>query len=105
MNASFQYDSRLGISIPVLKTDWERYTHKEQEEILLEWEKIRDTIPDRIKELEVTIMAKQKELDEEEDFHRSCLLNSEISDLASIINDLHLWYRVDQDLTVEKGHQ
>ncbi len=53
-------------------------------------------IPDRIKELEHYINAKQHHLNNEEDFEISCKLNSEIADLASIINDLWLWYRLTQ---------
>lgn len=103
LQSVFQYDARLGIAIPLLNKDWESLSIEEQEEILWEWETIREAIPDRIKELEALIVKKQKELDSEEDFYKSCNLNTEISELASVINDLHLWFRLDQDLTDRKS--
>ena len=60
-------------------------------------------IPDRIKVLENSINIKQAQLSNESDFERSCQLNGEIADLASIINDLWLWFRTNQE-TAEKVH-
>lgn len=94
----FSFNQRLGIPIPILK-DWELYNAEQQQQILLEWEKIRGHIPDRIKQLEKLINKRQEELNREENFERSCLLNSEIADLASIINDLWLYYRTEQDVS------
>ena len=68
-----------------------------QHAILLKWEQVRGKIPDRIKELEHYINTKQHYLNNE-DFEVSCKLNSEIADLASIINDLWLWYRLTQNV-------
>jgi hypothetical protein len=100
----FTEDKRLGIPVPDLSKDWDEYSWETQQTILFHWEKIRGTIPDRIAELESIINRKQSELSDESDFNRSCQLNSEIADLASIINDLWLWYRINQDIT-QKAHQ
>ncbi|MDQ0161066.1 hypothetical protein J2S06_000136 [Bacillus alveayuensis] len=90
----FQYNERLGIMLPHLEKRLEEYEETIQEEILLKWEQIRGKIPDRIKSLEQWINQKQTQLEEEEDFETSCLLNSQIAELASIINDLWIWYRI-----------
>ncbi|WP_456278000.1 hypothetical protein [Bacillus sp. AK128] len=103
MNENFSFNNRLGISVPDFSKSWDTFTDKEQQEILMIWEKIRGRIPDRIGELENEINSKQAELDNENDFPRSCLLNSEISELASIINDLWLWYRANQQVS-SKAH-
>jgi len=99
----FLFDKRLGIPIPALEKEWEQYTGNTQQEILFHWEKIRGRIPDRIKELEDMINQKQAQLSNEDNFLKSCELNSDIADLASIINDLWLWYRTNQDVS-EKAH-
>ncbi|MGM7702325.1 hypothetical protein ACSVDE_11420 [Pseudalkalibacillus sp. Hm43] len=104
MTYSFQMDERLGIRLPVLNESWNQYTVQTQESILSEWETIRGKIPDRIKELEHHINEKQEQLNIEEDFERSCQLNSDIAELASIINDLWIWYRLNNQVT-EKSHQ
>jgi hypothetical protein len=90
---TFKYNEKLGIELPVLSADWEEYSTEQQEQVMHRWEMIRGKIPDRIKQLEQTIMKKQAALNEEEDFDCSCRLNSEISELASRINDLQIWYR------------
>ncbi|WP_088068612.1 hypothetical protein [Gottfriedia luciferensis] len=95
----FSYDERLGIFLPKLKLDWEDYSHVEQQMILTEWEYIRGEIPDHIKRLEFTINDKQERLNHESDFTLSCKLNSEIADLASIINDLWIWFRSNQQIS------
>lgn len=104
MKEYFAFDQRLGIALPVIIREWDEYNKEVQENILFHWEKIRGTIPDRIIMLESQINQKQAQLSDEDDFNRSCLLNSKIADLASIINDLWLWYRVDQNIS-EKVHQ
>jgi hypothetical protein len=103
MNKYFTFDHRLGISIPDLQKSWDLYSIQEQQEILVTWERTRGSIPDRIADLEAMINTKQHELGEENDFSRSCMINSEISDLASIINDLWLWYRMNQNVST-KAH-
>jgi hypothetical protein len=103
MKEYFSYDQRLGISIPNLEIEWAHYSEETQQAILFHWEKIRGSIPDRIAELESTINQKQAQLSNESNFKKSCELNSEIAELASIINDLWLWYRANQTVS-EKMH-
>ncbi|KIL38589.1 hypothetical protein SD70_25610 [Gordoniibacillus kamchatkensis] len=98
MKYAFVPDVRLGIPLPVLEVDWEDLSAAEQADILLQWEHIRGRIPNRIFELERVIIDKQSRLDREDDFPASCRLNSEIAELASTINDLHLWFRVNQEM-------
>lgn len=95
----FQYDARLGISVPQLQTDWENMDTKTQASILYQWERIRGNIPDRIKELEQMIYQLQNDLYEEDDFEKSCEINDKISELASIINDLWIWYRTEEQIS------
>lgn len=104
MEYQFIEDVRLGIALPELNTEWENLSIQTQEQLLAEWEDIRGSIPDRIFELEVIINKKQAELDNEEDFENSCRLNWEIADLASTINDLWLWFRANNNISV-KMHQ
>lgn len=99
---TFFRDERLQIEIPVLELHWEELTIEEQENLLHRWEQIRSTIPDRIIELERLIMQKQHQLSNEENFDQSCYLNSQIAELASIINDLWLWYRKNMLITANK---
>ncbi|MBD2863291.1 hypothetical protein [Paenibacillus oceani] len=103
MKYEFVYDERLGIGLPVLHDAWEALTEAERAELLHEWERVRGRIPDRIMQLEKTIVEKQNRLNTEDDFPTSCRLNTEIAELASCITDLHLWFRADQDVSV-KGH-
>jgi hypothetical protein len=100
----FNFDERLGIFLPDLTVDWEEFSEDIQQHILLHWEQIRGSIPDRIADLEEIINLKQAQLSDESDFPRSCKLNSEIAELASIINDLWIWYRANQTLS-SKIHQ
>lgn len=95
----FKFDDRLGIDLPMLTNEWDKYSNTMQQEILLRWETIRGRIPDRIIEIEAKIKVKQRELNEEDDFIKSCLLNAEISELASIINDLWIWYRTNPSIS------
>jgi hypothetical protein len=96
---NFIWDERLGISIPQLTKQWNVYKSSEQSSILLQWEKIRGTIPDRIGEIEKEINSLQDQLSIEENFETSCELNHKISSLASVINDLWLWYRLNQHIS------
>lgn len=105
MEQYFIYNQHLGIEVPNLREEWEDIQKPVQHAILLKWEQIRGHIPDRIKELEHHINTKQHQLNHEEDFEVSCRLNSEIADLASIINDLWLWYRLTQNVSEGKSHQ
>ncbi len=100
----FTYDQRLKIKVPQLTKSWTAYNLQIQNKILTEWETIRGSIPDRIGELEAEINNKQEALNIEEDFNRSCELNHEISELASIINDLWIWFRTTQHISNAKIH-
>jgi hypothetical protein len=104
MSYLFKLDERLGIPLPSLTKQWDDYSKETQAVILLEWEQIRGKIPDRIQLLEKEINLKQAQLETEEDFKHSCLLNSEIAELASIINDLWIWFRAIHDVS-NKVHQ
>lgn len=99
MDFDFVYDNRLGICLPYLEKEWKAYPEHVQGEILLKWEKIRGKIPDRIKEIEKTIEHKQEMLGQEDDFEASCKINADICELASIINDLWIWFRTRQYIT------
>lgn len=98
VNYRFERNERLGISLPVLDYDWSVYTDAERSDIVEQWEVIRGAIPDRIMALEQLIHTQQARLYEEEDFAISCELNYEIAELASRINDLHIWYRINQEI-------
>ncbi|WP_071460382.1 hypothetical protein [Bacillus massilinigeriensis] len=104
MENFFKHDKRLGIPVPDLLQEWEAYSSSTQDYILFHWERIRGSIPDRIAALEHVINQKQAQLDEEMNFKRSCELNSEIAELASVINELWLWYRTNQDIS-GKAHR
>lgn len=103
MQEHFSFNQRLGIPLPNL-LDWDQYDIETQNTMLFYWEQIRGTIPDRIHELENTINKRQDQLSVESNFVRSCELNNEIAGLASIINDLWLWYRANQTIST-KMHQ
>ena len=97
--AYFVLNKRLGIPLPKLELEWSQYSKEQQQQIIMEWELIRGSIPDRIKDLEHSINTKQEQLNTEADFEKSCKLNSDIAELASIINDLWLWYRLNQEVS------
>ncbi len=100
----FEFNQRLGIEIPDLQKDWHHYDKVTQEKILTEWEDIRGNIPDRVRELEQEINRKQALLNIEPDFKKSCDLNREISELASTINDLWLWFRSHGEISGKAHH-
>jgi hypothetical protein len=104
MKEYFSFDDRLGIVIPDLSMELAEYSPETQEEILLYWEQVRGSIPDRISDLEIQINQKQALLSNESNFPRSCNLNTEIADLASIINDLWLWYRSNEVHSTKAHH-
>ncbi len=99
MDDFFIYNERLGIPIPSLKQDFSVYSLGVQDAILIHWEQIRGTIPERIAELERMINHKLNLLNDEDDFEAACTLNYEIAEHASIINDLWIWYRTNQNIT------
>jgi len=101
-NYYFAYDDRLEIETPVLELDWEDYPAEDRLAILERWETIRGTIPDRVIALEKRINALQPKVFEEEDFEATCKLNADIAELASRINDLHIWYRINQEIETRR---
>ncbi|WP_028783457.1 hypothetical protein [Thalassobacillus devorans] len=101
MEQLFNYDSRLQLYIPDLPRPFYTYSHIEQASILAEWENHRGEIPDKIKELEIEIENCLARLNNEDDFEASCQLNDRISQLASIINDLWIWYRTNPVITAK----
>ncbi|GAX88930.1 hypothetical protein [Effusibacillus lacus] len=103
MRYGFEYDERLGIKLPKLTVEWEELSPEERHEMILEWEKIKARIPDRIMELEREIDTRQLRVAQEEDWEAVCRLYGEIYSLASIINDLHIWTRVNQDFDMDPG--
>ncbi|MBD2846034.1 hypothetical protein IDH44_12585 [Paenibacillus sp. IB182496] len=94
----FKWNARLQIELPALRLDWEAYDAYERAGILAYWEDVRGRIPDLVAELERRIDAKQTALSEEDSFEAACRLNAEIAELASRINDLHIWYRINQEI-------
>lgn len=103
MSYQFEFNHRLGISLPVLDKEWEDYSLEDQDQILVGWETHRSDIPARIKEVEQIIEHRQSDLNHEDNFQHSCEINSKICELASIINDLNIWFRIQQD-TDRKVH-
>jgi len=101
LERQFVWSERLGISLPVLGQDWDSMTRRQQVVVLERWEQVRGRIPDRIMRLEEKIKVRQDALSQEEDFAASCRLNGDIAELASRINDLHIWFRTQQDLDEE----
>jgi len=97
-NYCFIADHRLGINIPVFQKAWEGYSEKEQEEIIQLWERERAKIPDRIKKIEQEISEKQNVM-LHLSFEAYCELHKKIVDMASIINDLNIWYRTEGTIT------
>jgi hypothetical protein len=101
VDRQFRRDERLGISVPALETFWEDLTLQQQEAILARWEMERGEIPERIIEFEKQIRQLQELMAQEEDFAACCRINDDISEMASRINDLNIWFRVRQDLDAE----
>lgn len=100
----FLYDSRIGIHVPVLEQAFEQYTFEERQLMIVDWENIRGTIPTRVMDLEKDIELKLTEMGNELNFEISCRLNGEIADLASKINELHIWYRISADVIETRRH-
>ncbi|MBB3108233.1 hypothetical protein FHS18_000261 [Paenibacillus phyllosphaerae] len=98
MNRVFIFNERLGLNLPQLDANWEDYSDEEQASIVEQWEIIRGRIPDLVIRFEHQINVLQIQMNEEDDFDKTCTLNSNIADLASRINDLHIWYRINQEL-------
>ena len=102
---TFEYNERLGILLPQLNLEWAEYTLAQREAIVQQWEEIRGSIPERIHQFEEMINVKQEQMNTETNFTACCAINWEIAELASRINDLHLWFRINQDVGSVKSHQ
>ena len=101
-NVYFRTDPRLGIPLPAFDREWGEYGAKEQLVIIEQWERIRGAIPDRVMAFEQEIRCKQEHLGQEESFDACCALNLEIAELASRINDLHIWFRINQEIELRR---
>ncbi len=97
MEKFFTHDERIGILIPNFQQTLELYDLETQYAILYRWEQIRGAIPERISKLEAEINEKQARLNAEVNLQKSNQLNWQIAELASIIIDLHIWYRFHSD--------
>jgi hypothetical protein len=91
----FVYNERLGIQIPVQHREWQEYSRAEQEAMIEQWEMLRARIPDRVKQLEEVIEDRQLKIAVEEDWDRVVALYEDVFAMASIINDLNNWMRVE----------
>ncbi len=100
MERFFTYDNRLGIKIPALEREWTFYSEKSSAGYPPNMG-IHSGTDSRQKFnlLEKSINQKQAALEDETNFIRSCELNSEIGELASIINDLWIWYRTNEEIS------
>ncbi|MCM3699854.1 hypothetical protein [Paenibacillus macerans] len=103
-HSCFVYDERLDIHVPLLERPFEEYALEERLSMIEVWEDIRGRIPSKVMVLERAIERMLREMNEESDFEKSCWLNGEIAELASQINDLHIWYRTTQDEPTVKRH-
>ncbi|MCL6516391.1 hypothetical protein [Alicyclobacillus sp.] len=92
---SFKLDPRLGIELPDFERPYEELDPREQEEILVQWERIRATIPDQIVRFERAIEDLLQEVHHEEDWDVISAHFADIADLASRIHELNTWRRVD----------
>lgn len=99
--AQFAWDDRLGIALPRFASSWEAMDAGERAAVVERWECIRGRIPDAIRVREAEIRRLLDDLFEEEDFGACCLLNGEIAEAASVVHDLQIWYRTQQDLEEE----
>ncbi|WP_372663917.1 hypothetical protein [Cohnella sp.] len=98
LERQFEYSERHGILIPSLTNDWDELNLDHQTAVLAKWEMIRGNIPEHVMRFEAAIRIKTQLLFNEDDFLESCRINDDIADLASRINDLHIWFRTQQDL-------
>jgi hypothetical protein len=98
VNNYFHLDTRLGIEVPNSDLPFEALPLSEQEAVLSHWERIRAMIPDRIRELEQVIEDLLAQIQLEEDWDAIVRRFDDISEIASRINELNTWLRVDPSL-------
>ncbi|RIV28603.1 hypothetical protein D2Q93_02295 [Alicyclobacillaceae bacterium I2511] len=96
---SFRHDQRLGIELPDLTTPYDELSHTQQEELIAYWEGVKAHIPDQIMKFERDIEGLLQVVHHEEDWDIIAAHFADISDLASRINELNMWRRVDPSLT------
>ncbi|QQE77397.1 hypothetical protein [Alicyclobacillus sp. SO9] len=94
----FKKNSRLLIELPDFATPFERMSSLQQEEVLVEWARIKAQIPDKIKYFEDQIRDLLDDIHHEENWDVITNHFQQITDYASRINELNLWSRVDPDL-------
>lgn len=95
----FQVSEKLGIRLPAFPKPFEQMAPSEQEAIVVEWERIRAQIPDRIATFESDIRRLLDDISGTEDWDRIVRHFNDISDIASRIAELNTWKRVDPVLT------
>lgn len=100
----FQYNDRLKIELPTFYVEWEELSTKEQYEVIRRWEQTRAQIPDLIKEFERMVQERELQLQIEDDNPTFIQLSKEITDYASRIIDLNLWFRTDEEVASSKIH-
>lgn len=94
----FKRSARLRIELPDFPAPFEEMPRSEQEEILLEWARIKAQIPDQVKYFEKEIGVLLDDIHHEENWDIVTKHFQQITDYASRINELNLWARVDPDL-------
>lgn len=101
----FVYDERLGIQIPVQHREWHEFSRAEQEAMIEQWEMLRSRIPDRVKQLEEVIEDRQLKIAVEDDWDRVVELYEDVFLMASVINDLNNWMRVETYTSDDGDHE
>ncbi|MDB5085407.1 MAG: radical protein, partial [Bacilli bacterium] len=94
----FQFDERLGIELLIVYEDWDAIPKKVREQIIFHWEDIRGRIPDRIKTLDHQLEEIQQTINQEQNWERICDYFTESHTIATIINELNIWYRTQQEV-------
>lgn len=94
MKKYFVFDQRLDLFVPIKNIPWQALSYDETKAVEVYWETERGKIPTKIKELDRRMEQLQECLSREESFEKACEWNDSLSSLASIVNDLWLWYRI-----------
>lgn len=102
---SFQLDPRLGIRLPHFDIPYEDMLPEEQEDILVQWETIRSTIPDQVMRFENAIERLLHDIHREDNWETITEHFAQISEYASRIAELNTWSRIDPSLTTALEHQ
>ncbi|CAM3732428.1 hypothetical protein [Alicyclobacillus pomorum] len=97
----FKHNPRLGISLPDFPVSYDDLPADVQEQVLVEWENIRSSIPDQIMRFERVIETYLEAIHHEENWDVIASYFDQIADYASRIHDLNTWQRVDPSLSVQ----